>query len=73
MTTDLSPALLRRAATHLRDPYLCNRNPHVELAVADLLDLEADAWDEYGTPRAGIVGVARAALRNVDAPEGESR
>ncbi len=43
--------------------YIATMHPPVAVALADLLDSEAQAWEIYGTPRDGIVAVARAVLR----------
>jgi hypothetical protein len=61
--------LLRRAAENLRNPYRCNTDRAVDLALADLLDEEADCTDEDGELFEECVGVlksvaiARAVLR----------
>ncbi len=62
------PDLLRRAATLLRtDPNAGGADPSVAAALAVLLDLEAEAWEIYETPRDGIVAVARAVLGEASA------
>lgn len=43
--------------------YISLMHPPVALALAELLDSEAEAWEIYGSPRRGIVAVARAILR----------
>ncbi len=60
--------------THVGDPvsastepedaeYIALVHPPVALALAGLLDSEAEAWEIYGTPRTGIVALAQAVLR----------
>src|SRR5688572_22587280 len=65
------PDLLRRAATCLRDPY--RNTTRWDLPLAGLLDSEADAWDEYGTPRRGVVAVAQAVLGEASPDPGRLR
>jgi hypothetical protein len=54
--------LLRRAAERLRDPGWRTNNPAVDLAVADWLDAEADAFDLGEKLAVSAVAVARAVL-----------
>jgi hypothetical protein len=61
----VSADLLRQAAERLRDPYRCNTDHVVDLALADLFDLQADFTDATPDARVGepLAAVARAVLR----------